>query len=376
MAESDRDRSGQGEDVLAETRMSFGEHLDELRSRLIKAIYGLAVGFAVCLYFGGDIIAFLAQPLVAALRASGLEESIYQSRLPEAFVTYVKVALVSGIFVSSPWIFYHLWKFVGSGLYSHERRYVHVVAPFSTVLFIFGGVFFIWVVAPISCNFFIRFGTNIPLPEVSDNFFYRMLYEATAKEREESQGGGAEGEVQDGVGSVAIEIPVWMDKEAVQLEGVGGGVEAMWEGPRLQLPADEPGAEVRITFPLSEREQGVFTVVTQPATRSDADSAAKGEKPLVKSWFTLSQYISLIMLLMLAFGIAFQMPLVVIFLGRTSLVTLSALRAGRKYVLFGIVICSALLTPPDVVSQVALTVPMYLLYEAGILVLWVWPNRS
>ena len=227
MAEGDKDRFGERDGLLSETRMSFGEHLDELRSRLIKAIYGLAVGFAVCLYFGGDIMAFLAQPLVVALRASGLDESLYQSRLPEAFVTYVKVALVSGIFVSSPWIFYHLWKFIGAGLYARERRYVHVVMPFSTGLFIFGGVFFIWVVAPISCNFFIRFGTNIPVPEVTDNFFYRMIYKAASQKEKKEKGDKGAGK---GVDWVSVRIPSWMDKEAVQVEGGSEGPAAVWGG--------------------------------------------------------------------------------------------------------------------------------------------------
>ena len=70
------------------------------------------------------------------------------------------------------------------------------------------------------------------------------------------------------------------------------------------------------------------------------------------------------------------MPLVVFFLGRLSLVSMNSLKSARKYVFFGIFIVAAMMTPPDVISQIALGVPMYLLYELGMILLRIWPGRK
>ena len=301
------------EDLLAETRMSFGEHLEELRSRLLKSIYGILIGLGVCLYFGGDIFSFLAQPLLVALQSAHLEPQIYVTSLPESFVTYIKVCFYSGIFLASPWVFYQLWIFVAAGLYPHEKRYVHMVMPFSAILFLLGGAFSIWLVAPLSCSYFIKFGTNIPVPEISRNFIYRAL----TPDADDSR-----------------------DSETT--------------GPNS--PADE--------------------ITKNTSAEAHSSSEKQNQKPLIKPWFTLQKYVSLIIVLALAFGVAFQMPLVVFFLGRLSLVRLSTLRSVRKYVFFGIVIISAVMTPPDVLSQIAMAIPMYALYELGLLLLRIWPARE
>lgn len=292
-------------DEIAQNRMSFGQHLEDLRRRMIKSLLGLAIAFAISLYFGGHILGFLASPLLIALRASGLEAQLHIIRVPEQFVTYIKVALFAAIFLSSPWIFYQLWGFVAAGLYPHERRYVNTFMPFSAILFVLGVLFFVVVAAPLSWSFFIRFSTRLEQPEIPDTFISRAL-------------------------------------------------------EKLQ-PAETRGHALD--------------------PNSDFDAADGGRVrpsggPLVKPIFTLREYINLVLMLGLAFGLAFQMPLVVLLLGRLSLVSLGTLRAYRKYVFFGIVVAAALLTPPDVFSQIALAVPMYVLYELGIILLRIWPPRS
>jgi sec-independent protein translocase protein TatC len=87
---------------------------------------------------------------------------------------------------------------------------------------------------------------------------------------------------------------------------------------------------------------------------------------LTRTW-TLDYYVSFITHLMLVFGIAFQTPTAIFFLNRTGLVSLKALSSSRKYVILVIVIVAAMATPPDVVSQIALAVPLYFLFELGIL---------
>jgi len=87
----------------------------------------------------------------------------------------------------------------------------------------------------------------------------------------------------------------------------------------------------------------------------------------LQSNWTFPMYVSFITSLMLVFGIAFQTPLAIFLLTRTGLVSIDALKSSRKYVLLVIVILSAMATPPDVYSQIALAIPLYLLYELGIL---------
>jgi len=319
-------------DPLADSRMSFGEHLDDLRSRLIKAIYGLLVGFIICLYFGGEIFSFLAQPLIIALKWSGQPPQLYAGTLPESFITYIKVALISGLFISCPWVFYQLWVFIAAGLYPREKKYVHRLIPFSAILFILGGAFFIFIVAPISCSFFIRFTSNYPMPNVQSNPVFKWLLPAITGKEESKD-----------------ESP---DEELFPVENVMLALLDDWvaEGSLTEEKAEEYRQKI-----LNAKEEE--------------------EESFVQPWFTLSKYISLIMVLALAFGIAFQMPLVVFFLGRMQFVQLATFKANRKFVIFGLVIVSALMTPPDVISQIALVIPMYLLYELGILMVWIWPAK-
>ena len=312
------------DDVFAETRMSFGDHLMDLRSRLIKSIYGLLVGFVISIFFGGDIIEFIATPMLLALEASGYEPEFYASAAPEAFITYIKVCIFSGIFISSPWIFYQLWNFIAVGLYPRERRYVNLFVPFSAALFMLGGIFLIYIVAPISFNFFITFGARMQTPDISDSKILEWI--------------------------LRIDKPDEIDKT---------------------IPEDQKPPTERIK---SDPCQVGDTTLPLP-TESD-DLLAPLKKPLIKPLFTIQKYISLVTWMALAFGVAFQMPLAVFLLGRLGLVDLSTFKSTRKYIFFGIVIFSAMITPPDVISQIALATPMYILYEVGILMLLIWPKRK
>ena len=157
-------------DDLDGTLMSFADHLEELRGRLIKSLVAVGIGFSVGLFFAGDVCAYIAQPLLVALQAAGIEPHLYASSLTEPFVTYLKVSLYVGLVLASPWVFRQLWGFVAAGLRAHEKRYVHVFMPFSAALFILGAVFFLVVIAPISCNFFVRFSVKFKQPRLIETF--------------------------------------------------------------------------------------------------------------------------------------------------------------------------------------------------------------
>jgi len=299
--------------------MSLGDHLEELRARLILAIMGLIVGMIVSLIFGTQILNILEYPYNRAnsarsetrlkadaprreAEALALVETVFktlterlatdpsaprdldptrvaflhgvftqavkdwvreQHTVPksdlgtlvslgpaEAFMAYMKIALIAGLILTCPWVFYQIWMFVAAGLYPKERHYVYKAIPFSAALFVIGALFFLFVIARVTLAFFLSFGDMVN----------------------------------------------------------------------------------------------------------------------VASQWTLQKYISFITLLMLVFGLAFQTPIAVFILVRTGLVTIKTLRSYRKYVLLGLAVLSAVATPsPDPISMLALLGPLYALYELGII---------
>lgn len=139
--------------------MSFFDHLTELRSRLIRAAIGIAVGFAVCWIFVDQLNAIIKTPLAEAWTAVGLEGAPQLQVLGvlDAFLTNVRIAVTAAIFVSAPIIFYQVWMFVSPGLYAREKRYVIPFAMTSAVMFLVGAAFCYKMVLPYATEWFLRF---------------------------------------------------------------------------------------------------------------------------------------------------------------------------------------------------------------------------
>ncbi|MGD8786011.1 MAG: twin-arginine translocase subunit TatC, partial [Phycisphaerales bacterium] len=109
-----------------DSTMSLGDHLEELRWRLIRALVGLTIGAVVCLFLCSKIIAFMEKPYIHVMG----EDAILQTLAPaDGIISYIKIALISGLILTSPWVFYQIWMFVAAGLYPHEQRYVHLATP-------------------------------------------------------------------------------------------------------------------------------------------------------------------------------------------------------------------------------------------------------
>jgi sec-independent protein translocase protein TatC len=229
--------------------MSLGDHLEDLRYRLIMAISGIIGGFVVCLFFGRFMLKLASMPYEKAMVSAGLDAKLQAIMPSEQFVVYIKCALVFGIVLAAPWIFYHLWKFVAPGLYKKEVRFVHTVAPLSAALFMGGALFFITVIAPMALSFFIKFDTGIEFVEVN---------------------------------------------------------------------------------------------------------------------VTLQSYINFILTLTLVFGLAFQLPIGIIFAEMLGLVSIDTLNKSRKIVIMVLIVISAIVTPPDIISQIALAMPLYILFEMSV----------
>jgi sec-independent protein translocase protein TatC len=227
----------------------FMNHLFELRTRIIKVVLSLLVAFGACIYFAKDLYLKLTEPLMAVLP----EDSHFIATHPiEAWVTYLKVGLVAGIFLTSPVFFYQFWRFVSPGLKKKELNYLGVFVFFSSFFFIGGALFGYCIVFPLGFEYFVSIlsGTDIHfLPQMKDAFAFiaRMLF---------------------------------------------------------------------------------------------------------------------------AFGIIFELPLVVFFLAASGIVSFARLMAFQKYLVVIALLAAAFLTPPDIITQVLMSLPMIILYQVGLLGAW------
>ncbi len=155
-------------------QMSFLEHLEDLRKRLINSAIAIVVGFLACYGFHEKLYGLMQVPIINALREHHLSESLVYLNPIEPFNLYVKISAMAGIFVASPVILYQIWSFISPGLYRHEKKYI---APFmvSTVgLFLAGGLFGYKVAFPTALKFLLDFSSQftpmITIKEYTDLF--------------------------------------------------------------------------------------------------------------------------------------------------------------------------------------------------------------
>ena len=147
-----------GEDEQDMARMSFLEHLEELRTRILRALGGLLVVYVGCLAFAKDLLALILLPFYRAteslVTAAGDPIKIINIRPLEQFqVQYIKVPLVTAVFVGAPWLMYQAWKFIAPGLYKKERRWAVPFIFTTASLFILGGAFCYFIALTVTLQF-------------------------------------------------------------------------------------------------------------------------------------------------------------------------------------------------------------------------------
>jgi sec-independent protein translocase protein TatC len=160
----------------ASGKMSFLEHLDELRKRLIYVVYSLIFGCVIAFIFISKIFDFIMRPLQEMLPAGG---TLIFTSGAEPFMLYIKIGFLAGIFISSPLILWQLWKFIAPGLYSHEKKFAIPFVMMSTVFFVAGGLFAHYLAFPWTWKFFISWGTDYMkfMPKIDEAFslYTKML---------------------------------------------------------------------------------------------------------------------------------------------------------------------------------------------------------
>ena len=302
------------------TEMSLGDHLEELRRRLILALLGIVPLLIAALTFGKPLLALLIDPLRDELRQASQPSGLLATGPFETFAVYLQISMIATVIVGSPWILYHLWKFIEPGLYSNERSFVHILVPLSAILTISSALFLYFVVLPVILAFFINFGTGV--------------------------GQNSTHIVERPPGIVIPTLPVFAG------DPVDPQVGERWINTDLM--------QVRTVVP---KRDGSFTVVGSELI-TDAG---------VTQQYRVSEYAKTVLNLALAFGVGFQTPVVVLLLGWAGIVERKTLAKYRKYAVAVCTVAGAVLTPADPLSMMLLAIPLYILFELGMLLLIVFP---
>ncbi len=317
-----------------ELRMTFGEHIEELRGCLIRALIGVAVALAVTLYFGFDLIGWIAQPLLQAQYALGYPPQTIATDPTVGFTNvYLPVSLIGALILASPWVIYQLWRFVVAGLYEHERKTVYILAPFSTLMTVLGVCFAYYVLLPVSLLFFLSFAAYYPPIEPTDpGPVMRQLLRAYGVDHAPSEG--------------------------VTLSPPDAPIPTF---PTLAVDPPEP-VEGMVWINAAD---GHLKTYFNGQTRLLLAAANRLISPLPQ----LGQFIKFAALTTLGIVIAFQVPVVMLVIGWTNLVDPRWVGRFRKYAFFACAALGAVLTPTDIFSMFVLAVPLYALFEFGLLLM-------
>lgn len=336
----------------AEAVMGLGEHLDELRKRVMLAVIGLLPIFVVAVVYGQTLLTFILRPAVLALREAGLPPDMQITGFMEGFSAYFYLAFVVTVAIGAPWVLYQLWKFIAPGLYASERKFVHILAPLSSVLAISGMALMYYVMLPVALGFLTGFALDLGKEDIRT--------------------------VKVPAGTVFPTIPtfagdpesappgaMWINTDIAELRfAISTGASA--------APSPEPSTSSSTDTKAAAAPTAAESPT--PSTTTIYRGVPLRSHSLVTVAPKIDQYLSLFINLALLFAICFQLPAIILLLGWLGLVTTTFLGKYRKFAFAGAVVVAAVASPTgDPLSLAILQIPLYLLYELGILLLWLLP---
>lgn len=385
MAENDSKPEVEAE--LEQGRMTFGEHLEELRRRIIFGLIGIGICMVGTLYYGRVIIGILIKPLNHVQHKAGLPEVVVAPSPTSAFAIYLKISILCAFVIGVPWLVYQLWKFIETGLYTSERKVAYILAPFSTLMTVLGILFMYYLMLPVCLTFLVVFATTYPKSQGDDSSIFdvitdsvRMLTETTKSDESEN------GDTDSGTNG----------KNKLQPNDSNKGKETQPPNPSDVGPnapkntqpktgtAPEPNTTTRTdAFIVPSRDKDPpnpeigelwFSTVKNELVMYVVDSNGKGKKitfkPALSSvlWplFNIEAYISFVIMITIGVIIGFQLPVVMLVVGWSGIIDPAKLSASRKYAFLISFIAGAMLTPADPISMGVLAIPLYLLFELGL----------
>ena len=323
--------------------MDIGDHLEDLRRRMIYALSGVVAVCFVTLFFGKQIVAWLCLPLIQAQRSAHVPAQTFTLTPIAGFAAYMKVSLVAALIIASPWVVYQVWRFFESGLYPKERRAVILLAPFSAVMTTAGVMFMYYVMLPVSLWFLISFSASFPLVEPSDSsFMFSVINPPTTMPADPSGTTTAPAPVP--IRTTPTVIPLLSENPATPIEG------QLW----LKMP------EQQLQVYLDEQ---IRTLPLHTAT-------------LINPMIEIGQYINFVSVMAVGIVVAFQLPVIMLILGWWSIVDPQLLARYRKYCVLGCFGIGMLLTPSDVLSMMLLAFPLWGLFEFGLALMKIAYRRS
>ena len=230
------------------------EHLSELRKRLIRAVVSIAIGGIICYNFSSEIFDYIRQPIIRYLPEGGLVFTAPTDK----FIAHLKISFFCGLILSCPFWLYQIWKFIGPGLYSREKKYTVGFLISGTGLFVLGAAFGFYLALPMAFEFLLAFGGTV-------------------------------------------------------------------------------------------------------------------DKPMI----TIADYMSFFLVATFMFGLAFELPLIIVVLGMMGLVSQKFLREKRRFMYVALSILSAILTPgPDLMSMGFMFLPMLVLFEVAVFIVGFFERKS
>lgn len=170
---------GQGDSESMPT-MGFLEHLEELRKRIVYSIIAVAVGTGACWFFRERIYDLMQRPIVQVLHEKHLPEKLVYLNPVDPFNLYLKIAMLAGLFLTSPFVLYQVWMFISPGLYRNEKRYLLPFLVSTITLFALGGYFGYSIAYPRALDFFVvkfndQFQPMITISEYTQLFLSIVL---------------------------------------------------------------------------------------------------------------------------------------------------------------------------------------------------------
>lgn len=305
--------------------MTFGEHLDDLRRRLILALCGLLPIAVGALIVGIPVLEFLIAPVQIELRARGLPASLQATGPGETFGSYLRVSVAMTVVVGAPWVLYQLWLFVSPGLRAAERRVTFFLLPLSITLTISGLLLMYMYMLPLVLAFFIGFGSEIgrQTPIVSP-------------------------------------LPPGITLPAIPV-----------------LAADPPTPAIGECWINTDLMQIRYCIAITGEGNAAVRTIAGSElvaAPGILQQYRISEYIKLLTSLAISFIAGFQTPVVVLLLGWAGIVEVATLTRYRRQAIMVCAVVGSVLTPSDPISLFFLAVPLYLLFELGVVLLRWFPT--